>query len=114
MSVLAAEILTRCPKDSAPLAVNDCAALLEHIPDWTLVEVKRGVLALEHSYTFPDFAAALRFTNAIGILAEAADHHPSVLTEWGKVRVQWWTHTVNGLHRNDFIMAARTSALLVA
>jgi 4a-hydroxytetrahydrobiopterin dehydratase len=114
MSALAAEIITRCRKDTPPLGVQECAALLEHIPDWRLVEVQRGVMALEHSYTFPDFAAALRFTNAIGTLAEAADHHPAVLTEWGKVRVQWWTHAVSGLHRNDFIMAARTSALLMS
>jgi Pterin-4a-carbinolamine dehydratase len=112
MSALAAEPLLRCRKDSPALSLQDCAALLEQIPDWTLVEVKDGVLALERRYEFPDFAAALKFTNAVGELAEAVDHHPELLTTWGLVRVRWWTHVIDGLHRNDFIMAARTSALL--
>ena len=57
---------------------------------------------------FADFAAALDFTNRIGALAESEDHHPAILTEWGRVTIGWWTHVVGGLHRNDFIMAAQT------
>ncbi|HEX6123240.1 MAG TPA: 4a-hydroxytetrahydrobiopterin dehydratase, partial [Ktedonobacterales bacterium] len=48
------------------------------------------------------------FTNAVGALAEEQGHHPALLTEWGRVTVAWWTHTIRGLHRNDFIMAAKT------
>jgi 4a-hydroxytetrahydrobiopterin dehydratase len=56
--------------------------------------------------------AALAFTDRIGALAEAEGHHPALLTEWGKVRVEWWTHKIGGLHRNDFIMAAKTDNLI--
>ena len=49
---------------------------------------------------------------AIAELAEAEGHHPALLTEWGKVTVSWWTHKIRGLHRNDFIMAAKTDALV--
>ena len=111
MSALAAEALVRCRQGTPPLTLAECAVLLEHIPDWTLAE-HAGHSVLERKYPFPDFASALAFTNQVGMLAEAADHHPALLLQWGAVRVQWWTHTVNGLHRNDFIMAARTSALL--
>jgi len=69
------------------------------------------VRRLERVFTFPDFAAALAFTNRVGATAEAEDHHPALLTEWGRVTVTWWTHSIKGLHRNDFIMAARTDAL---
>ena len=62
--------------------------------------------------TFPVFASALAFTNQVGALAEAEGHHPAILTEWGRVTVSWWTHAIRGLHRNDFIMAAKTDALL--
>ena len=51
------------------------------------------------------------FANAIGGAAEEQGHHPALLVEWGKVTVSWWTHAIGGLHRNDFIMAARTDAL---
>jgi 4a-hydroxytetrahydrobiopterin dehydratase len=111
VSALAAEVLLRCRRDAPALPIEDCAALLEQIPDWALVEIEGGTLALEHTYQFPDFAAALCFTNAVGILAEAAAHHPELLTTWGSVRVRWWTHVIGGLHRNDFIMAARTSSV---
>ena len=51
------------------------------------------------------------FTNRVGALAEAEDHHPALLTEWGRVTVTWWTHKIRGLHRNDFIMASKTNRL---
>ena len=56
-----------------------------------------------------NFVEALAFTNAIGALAEAAGHHPALTTEWGRVTVGWWTHAIGGLHRNDFVMAAKTA-----
>jgi 4a-hydroxytetrahydrobiopterin dehydratase len=62
-------------------------------------------------FRFATFADALQFTNVVGKLAEAEGHHPTLLTEWGKVTVTWWTHKIRGLHRNDFIMAAKTDAL---
>ena len=46
-------------------------------------------------------------------LAEAEGHHPALLTEWGRVTVTWWTHKIRGLHRNDFIMAAKTEMLAI-
>ena len=55
-----------------------------------------------------NFREALAFTNQVGEIAEAQGHHPGLLTEWGKVTVTWWTHKINGLHKNDFIMAAKT------
>jgi len=53
----------------------------------------------------------LRFANRVGEIAEAEGHHPAILTEWGKVNVAWWTHKIKGLHKNDFIMAAKTDCL---
>jgi 4a-hydroxytetrahydrobiopterin dehydratase len=62
---------------------------------------------LTRVFRFGDFAEALAFTNALGELAEEEDHHPALLTEWGRVTVTWWTHKIKGLHRNDFVMAAK-------
>jgi 4a-hydroxytetrahydrobiopterin dehydratase len=77
------------------------------VPDWELVE-REGVKRLERTFKFKDFAQALAFTNRVGELAEQQDHHPVIVTEWGKVKVTWWTHKIRGLHQNDFIMAAKT------
>ncbi len=59
-------------------------------------------------FKFKDFVQAGAFTNKIAEIAEQEGHHPAILTEWGKVTVTWWTHKIKGLHRNDFIMAAKT------
>jgi 4a-hydroxytetrahydrobiopterin dehydratase len=80
--------------------------------NWSVVE-KDGIKRLEKSFTFKDFAEALAFTNKVGELAEEQGHHPDILTEWGKVKISWWTHKIKGLHKNDFVMAAKTDALYV-
>jgi 4a-hydroxytetrahydrobiopterin dehydratase len=79
----------------------------QQIPDWEIRE-REGVKQLERVYRFKNFREALSFTNQIGELAEAEDHHPVIKTEWGKVTLTWWTHKIKGLHRNDFIMATRS------
>ena len=70
-----------------------------------------GIKRLRRAFKFKDFREAMQFTNRVGELAEQEDHHPAILTEWGKVTVTWWTHKIKGLHRNDFIMAAKTDSL---
>lgn len=62
---------------------------------------------LEKEYAFPDFGQALAFVNRVGALAEEVDHHPDIYLAWGKVRIQLWTHTVNGLTRKDFSLAEK-------
>ena len=80
------------------------------VPDWQVVE-REEIKRLERVFKFKNFVQALAFTNKVGELAESEGHHPAILTEWGRVTVTWWTHKIRGLHRNDFIMAAKTSLL---
>ncbi len=63
---------------------------------------------MREPFSFNNFGEALEFTNKVGKVAEAEGHHPAILTEWSRVTVSWWTHKIRGLHRNDFIMAAKT------
>jgi 4a-hydroxytetrahydrobiopterin dehydratase len=93
-----------------PLDDGQIAELRSEVPDWQIV-ARDGVKQLQRAFKFKNFVEALSFTNPVGELAEEQDHHPALLTEWGKVTVTWWTHAVTGLHRNDFIMAAKTNAL---
>ena len=83
------------------------------VPDWQVVE-RDGIKRLERIFRFDDFGSALAFTNRVGEIAEAQGHHPALLTEWGRVTVAWWTHKIKGLHRNDFIMAAKSNELYAA
>jgi len=110
MSTLSAERCVACRRDSPRVTEAEVADLKRQIPDWQLVE-RDGVAQLERMFHVPTFADALAFTNRVGALAEVEGHHPALLTEWGRVTVTWWTHKIRGLHRNDFIMAAKTDAL---
>src|ERR687896_521338 len=98
--------MRRLPPRRAQVTPEEIAALHPQVAEWDLVEVD-GVSRLRRDFEFPDFAAALAFTNLVGALAEAEGHHPALLTEWGRVTVSWWTHKIRGLHRNDFVMAAK-------
>lgn len=82
------------------------------VPGWCIVE-RDGMKKLERTFKFKNFAQALEFTNMVGELAEREDHHPAILTEWGKVTVTLWTHSAGGLHRNDFILAAKIEQVLL-
>ena len=96
-----------CTAGGKPLTTAECDALLQQLTGWS-IESENAVAQLSKTYLFTDFDQALVFTNQIGSIARQHDHHPALLTEWGKVTVRWWTHSVSGLQRNDFIMAART------
>jgi 4a-hydroxytetrahydrobiopterin dehydratase len=95
-----------------PLKAEEVAGYLSQIPDWQVVKGE-GIEKLVRHFKFNDFLEALSFTNKVGELAEAEDHHPALLTEWGKVEVTWWTHAVKGLHLNDMIMAAKTDQVYI-
>lgn len=98
-----------CSGDEPPLAELEYRQYLGEIPDWE-IQKEDGIPRLRRVFKFKNFAQALEFTNRVGELAESDGHHPAILTEWGKVTISWWTHKIKGLHRNDFIMAARTDA----
>jgi len=100
-----------CQAGAPTVTDEELAQLMSQIPDWAPIVVD-GVMQLQREYKFKNFKLALAFTNTLGDIAEAEFHHPGILTEWGKVTVTWWTHAIGGLHRNDFIMAAKTDDLL--
>lgn len=110
MERLSEEQCTPCRGDEAPLDPDNAQELLAAVPEWEIRE-RQNVFRLHRTFRFPDFAAALAFTRKVGEAADAANHHPMLTTEWGAVTVEWWTHTIRGLHRNDFIMASRTDDL---
>mgnify|MGYP000114131829 FL=1 len=95
----------------APLVTEEEANdLLLKIPAWRR-DFHDGVEKLSREFHFVEFKDAFSFTYKLANLAERENHHPSIMTEWGKVTVYWWTHKINGLHVNDFIMAAKTDMI---
>ncbi|MBI2217037.1 MAG: 4a-hydroxytetrahydrobiopterin dehydratase [Candidatus Rokubacteria bacterium] len=110
MKRLESERCVACRRDAPQVTDQEIAELRLQVPDWRIVE-RDGIRRLERVFELPDFASALAFTSRVGALAEEEGHHPALLTEWGRVTVTWWTHKIRGLHRNDFVMAAKTDAV---
>jgi len=94
------------PSGTPALADAERADLLALVPGWSVKNER-----LSRDYRFPDFVSALDFVNRVGKVAEAEGHHPDLQLGWGRVGVELWTHSVGGLSENDFILAARVSAL---
>ncbi len=99
-----------CRRGAPTVTEEEIVDFKPQVPDWEIMD-REGIQRLERLFPFNNFSDALRFTNTVGEIAEEEGHHPSLLTEWGKVTVIWWTHKIRGLHRNDFVMAARTDQL---
>ena len=111
MTELATQKCEACRRGAPTVTAAEMEALKPQVPDWAVVE-REGIPRLERVFEFPDFVQALAFTNRVGDIAEEEGHHPALLTEWGRVTVTWWTHKIRGLHRNDFIMAAKTDSVV--
>ena len=99
-----------CRGDTPQATPQEIESYKPQVPEWEIIE-REGVKRLERSFKFRNFEQALAFTNQVGEIAEAEGHHPVLETTWGRVKVSWWTHAIGGLHRNDFIMAAKTDEL---
>ncbi len=94
----------------ARLSEAEIKAMKPQVPDWEVI-TEEGMSRLQRVFTFANFAEALAFTNRVGELAEAADHHPRLVTEWGRVAVTWWSHRHGGIVAEDAAMARKVDAL---
>ena len=104
MSELATKSCVPCRGGVPPLGSTEIAKFLSELTSgWELIAEHH----LKKEFKFPNFRTALDFTNQVGALAEAQDHHPDLYLAWGKVEITLWTHKIDGLHENDFILAAK-------
>ena len=100
-----------CRFDAPTVSDAEKVEFHKQVPDWEIVSVD-DIERLRRVFKLKNYAESLAFTNRIAEMAEAEDHHPLIVLEWGQVTVEWWSHKIKGLHRNDFISAAKTDALL--
>ena len=112
MTSLNNERCVACRRDSPSVSEAEITELKPEVPDWELTH-ENGIPKLDRLFKFKDFQQALDFTNQLGALAEDQGHHPRLITEWGRVQVTWWTHKIRNLHRNDFVMAAKSDQVFL-
>ena len=107
MNDLTRENCVACRTGAPIVTAAEIRELQPQTSEWAMIE-EDEIPKLDRLFKFTNFANALQFTSAVGEIAEGEGHHPRIVTEWGRVRVTWWTHKIRNLHRNDFIMAAKT------
>jgi 4a-hydroxytetrahydrobiopterin dehydratase len=103
---LAEKTCVACRGGIPPLPADESAALLRELDGWELVDNHH----LAKTYRFKNFADALAFVNRVGAIAEDQNHHPDIWLAWGKVKLEVWTHKIEGLTESDFIFAAKVDA----
>jgi 4a-hydroxytetrahydrobiopterin dehydratase len=100
---LAAKSCTNLPPGSAALTPQQVALLATVLPEWHVINNK----AIEREYSCATYMDGVRWFALAAAIAEQEDHHPDALVTWRKVKLTLWTHTVDGLSENDFILAAK-------
>lgn len=111
MEKLTSQKCEACQADAPKVTDDELVEFIKEIPLWEPI-TDDSISKLRRNFSFKDYIQAVEFSNKVAELAEEEDHHPAILLEWGKVQVTWWTHKILGLHKNDFIAAAKTDRLL--
>ena len=110
MSELIDESCSACRVGAPQVGEKESRELLLQIPDWAIVTLKE-IPQLKREYKFRNFVDAQRFCNQVADMAESFNHHPEMTFGWGYARLTWYTHKIHGLHRNDFVCAAKSDQL---
>ena len=108
---LASNPCSACRKDAPVVTAAEIENLMPQLDAaWRIVAVG-GVPRLVRVFTVKNFVQAMELAQKVGEMADGEGHHPALLVEWGQLTVSWWTHAILNLHRNDFIMAAKTDRI---
>jgi 4a-hydroxytetrahydrobiopterin dehydratase len=107
---LDSKALIPCTRSSSALSDDEINRFLKELSNWRLLP-ESSVQKISKHFTFKNYLTAVEFANRVASLAEQENHHPRICIEWGKATIDWWTHSINGLFINDFIMAARCDSI---
>jgi 4a-hydroxytetrahydrobiopterin dehydratase len=107
---LSSQSCEACQIDAPKVPQDQIQVLLSEINGWVLID--EPINKIQKIFSFKSYKDSVDFSNKVASLADDEDHHPQIVLEWGKVTVIWWSHKIEGLHKNDFICAAKTDKLL--
>ena len=93
---------TPCRGGIPPVEGEKLNEFLREVPEWQLKGNK-----IERTFVKNNFIEALDFVNEVGRLSEQEQHHPDIFVHYKEVTITLWTHKINGLFDNDFILAAK-------
>ena len=104
-----------CEGGVPPLAQDKIQESLKQVSGWQSAEgaSPKGIKYqfIKKEFKFADFKRAISFVNKVADLAESEGHHPNIHIYYNRVFLELWTHSINGLFDNDFILAAKTDKI---
>ena len=107
---LAMQNCVPCRGGTPPMTDLKIQEFLQYIDGWNQIE-EDGNKKIMKEFIFNDFGEAMYFVNIVAEMAENEDHHPDIFIQWNRVTFILWTHAIEGLHENDFIIAAKIDAI---
>ena len=110
MSDLSSQSCEACQIEAPKVPLDQIQIFLSEINGWVLID--EPIKKIQKVFSFKSYKDSVDFSNKVASLADDEDHHPQIILEWGKVTVIWWSHKIEGLHKNEFICAAKTDKLL--
>jgi 4a-hydroxytetrahydrobiopterin dehydratase len=98
-----------CEGAETPLTRAEAETSLKQTPGWIISDDAKKI---GREFEFKDFREAMTFINKVAEIAKTEGHHPDLCCFYNKVKLELWTHAINGLFENDFIVAAKVNELL--
>lgn len=98
-----------CEGGILPLKIIQVKEYIKEIPNWKITEDKKKIM---REFKFKNFKEAMVFVNKVAELSEKENHHPDFYISYNKVILELWTHKINGLSENDFILASKIDKIL--
>ena len=112
MRKLVSQHCSACEIGAPLVSAEDQKIFLKDLDGWEIDSL--GIEKLVKKFNFNNYYNAIQFSNCIADLAESEGHHPKIILEWGLVTLEWWSHKIKGLHKNDFICTAKSDQLFHA
>ena len=100
-----------CSEEAQKATEDQITAFTSSYPEWEVL-TETNITLLTRTFYFSNFAEAAKFAEQVGIIAEQANHHPRIIIEYGKTRVDWWSHKIGNIHALDLRLAATTNRLI--
>ncbi|MBN2350404.1 MAG: 4a-hydroxytetrahydrobiopterin dehydratase [Bacteroidales bacterium] len=93
-----------CEGGVSPLTGNEITKYIQELNEGWSVEAN---FKIRKTFQFVNFKHTMNFVNQVATIAENEGHHPVMYVEYSKCEIELWTHAINGLSENDFILAAK-------
>ena len=100
-----------CEGGVTPFDISEIHKYQKKVDGWDIIKDKNEIFFLEKKFGFKNFLESQKFINKVAKISEFEGHHPDISFGWGYANIKITTHAIEGLSKNDFILAAKIDAI---